>query len=77
VCVFDGTYYKITTTNYISKTSLYATFCMYPSRPWQLKILMFAHLDLHLEVFVPKKKKEIAAAGRWGSHRIPSAGLDG
>jgi hypothetical protein len=30
VCVFDGTYYKITTTNYISKTSLYSTFRMYP-----------------------------------------------
>jgi hypothetical protein len=38
VCVFDDTYYKITTTNYISKTSLYTTFCMYPSRPWPLKI---------------------------------------
>jgi hypothetical protein len=25
VCVFDGTYYKITTTNYTSKTSLYTT----------------------------------------------------
>jgi hypothetical protein len=25
VCVFDGTYYKITTTNYISKTSLHIT----------------------------------------------------
>jgi hypothetical protein len=25
VCVFDDTYYKITTTNYISKTSLYIT----------------------------------------------------
>jgi hypothetical protein len=25
VCVFDGTYYKNTTTNYISKTSLYTT----------------------------------------------------
>ncbi len=25
MCVFDGTYYKITTTNYISKTSLYTT----------------------------------------------------
>jgi hypothetical protein len=25
VCVFDGTYYKITTTNYISRTSLYTT----------------------------------------------------
>ncbi len=23
VCVFDGTYYKITTTNYIFKTSIY------------------------------------------------------
>jgi hypothetical protein len=34
------------------------------------------HLDLYLEVFIPKKK-EIAAAGGWGSHRIPSAGLDG
>jgi hypothetical protein len=44
VCVFDGTYYKITTTNYISKTSLYTTFCMYPSRPLPLKILMFAQL---------------------------------
>jgi hypothetical protein len=44
VCVFDGTYYKITTTNYISKTSLYTTFCKYPSGPWPLKILMFALL---------------------------------
>jgi hypothetical protein len=44
LCVFDGTYYKITTTNYISKTSLYTTFCMYPSGPWPLKILMFALL---------------------------------
>ncbi len=26
VCVFDSTYYKITTTNYISKTSLHTTF---------------------------------------------------
>ncbi len=42
--VFDGTYYKITTTNYISKTSLYTTFRMYPSGPWPLKILMFALL---------------------------------
>jgi hypothetical protein len=31
-------------TNYISKTSLYTTFRMYPSRPWPLKILMFALL---------------------------------
>jgi hypothetical protein len=29
---------------YISKTSLYITFCMYPSGPWPLKILMFALL---------------------------------
>jgi hypothetical protein len=27
--------------------------------------LLLLHLDLHLEVFVPKKK-EIAAAGGWG-----------
>jgi hypothetical protein len=27
-----------------SKTSLYTTFCMYPSGPWPLKILMFALL---------------------------------
>jgi hypothetical protein len=27
--------------------------------------------------FCALKKKEIAAAGGWGSHRIPSAGLDG
>jgi hypothetical protein len=40
VRIFDGTYYKITTTNYISKTSLYTTLHMYPS----LKILMFALL---------------------------------
>jgi hypothetical protein len=44
VCVFDGTYYKITTTNYISKTSLYTTFRMYSLGPWLLKILMFALL---------------------------------
>ncbi len=42
VCVFDNTYYKITTTNYISKTSPYTTFCMYSWGPWPLKILMFA-----------------------------------
>jgi hypothetical protein len=34
----------ITITNYISKTSLYMTFRMYLSRPWPLKILMFALL---------------------------------
>ncbi len=44
VCVFDGTYYKITTTNYISKTSLHTTFRMYPLGPLLLKILMFALL---------------------------------
>jgi len=44
VCVFDGTYYKITITNYIFKTSLYMTFCMYLWGPWPLKILMFAPL---------------------------------
>jgi hypothetical protein len=44
VCVFDDTYYKITTTNNVSKTSLHTTFRMYPSRPWLLKILMFALL---------------------------------
>ncbi len=44
VCIFDGTYYKITTTNYISKTSLYTTFRMFSSWPWPLKILMFALL---------------------------------
>ncbi len=44
VCVFDSTYYKITTTNYISKTSLYTTFRMYSLGPWPPKILMFALL---------------------------------
>jgi hypothetical protein len=44
VCVFDSTYYNITTTNYISKTSLYTTFRIYPSGPWPLKILIFALL---------------------------------
>jgi hypothetical protein len=39
--------------------------------------LLPPHLDLHLEVFVPKKKEIAAAAGGWGSHRIPSAGLNG
>jgi hypothetical protein len=47
VCVFDGTYYKITTTNYISKTSLYTTFHMYSSGPYSPKILMFALLVIH------------------------------
>ncbi len=42
VCVFDDTYYKITTTNYIFKTSLYITFHMYPWGLWPLKILMLA-----------------------------------
>ncbi len=44
VCVFDDTYYKIRTTNYRSKTSLYMTFRMYLSGPSSLKILMFALL---------------------------------
>jgi hypothetical protein len=44
VCVFDGTYYKITTTNYISKTSLYITFRMYSLGPLPLKFLMFTLL---------------------------------
>ncbi len=44
MCLFDNTYYKITTTNYISKTSLCITFRMYSSGPWPLKILMFALL---------------------------------
>jgi hypothetical protein len=44
VCVFDDTNYKITTRNYISETSLYSTFQMYPSGPWPMKILMFALL---------------------------------
>ncbi len=44
VCVYDSTYYKITTTNYISKISLYTTFRMCPSACWPLKILMFALL---------------------------------
>jgi len=44
VCVFDDTYYKITTSNYISKTSLYSTFPMYSLGPWPLKILMFTLL---------------------------------
>ncbi len=35
---------QITTTNYISKTSLYTTFHMYPLRPWLLKMLMFTLL---------------------------------
>jgi hypothetical protein len=44
VCVFEGTYYKITTINYIFKTSLYTKFRMYQLGPWPLKILMFALL---------------------------------
>jgi hypothetical protein len=28
--------------------------------------LLPPHLDLHLKVFIPKKKKEIAAAAGWG-----------
>jgi hypothetical protein len=50
VCVFDDTYYKITTTNYISKTSLYATFHMYSSGPWLLKILMLALLVMPFSI---------------------------
>ncbi len=42
-----STYDKIIITNYISKTSLYTTFHMYPSEPWPLKILMFALLVTH------------------------------
>jgi hypothetical protein len=49
VCVFDDTYYKITTTNYISKPSLYTTFRMYSSGPWPLKILMFA-LNIDIKI---------------------------
>ncbi len=69
VCVFDGTYYKITTTNYISKTSLYTTFRMYPSGPWSLKILMFALLVTR-EIATyswPWEKTETASATAPGS----------
>jgi hypothetical protein len=48
VCVFDGTYYKITTTNYISNTSLDTTFHMYPwgpRRPLLHVILHTVQLD--------------------------------
>jgi hypothetical protein len=45
VCVYLTVHItKITITNYISKTFLYVTFRMYPSRTWALKILMFALL---------------------------------
>ncbi len=47
--VFDGTYYKITITNYISKTSLYTTFRMYSLGPWPLKILLGLLLILILK----------------------------
>ncbi len=47
MCVFDGTYYKMTTTNYIFKTSLYIACSMFSSGPWLLKILMFALLVTH------------------------------
>jgi hypothetical protein len=60
VCVFDSTYYKITTTNYISKTSLYITFHMYPSAPWLLKILMFALLvtrDSNIQLTMVKDRR--------------------
>ncbi len=44
MCVFEDRYYKITATNYIFKTCLCTTFHMYPSRPWLLKVSMFALL---------------------------------
>ncbi len=106
VSVFDGTYYKITTTNYIFKTSLYTTFRTYPWGPWPLKILMFALLvtheiatytwpwektgesffrctwiyilrfsELYLEVFVPRKKKEIAENITAGSGNLKTQNL--
>ncbi len=45
VCVYlMGHITKLQPQNYISKTSLYTTFRMYPWRPLSLKILMFALL---------------------------------
>ncbi len=43
-CVYLTIHTTITPANYISKTSLYTTFRMYPWGPWLLKILMFALL---------------------------------
>jgi hypothetical protein len=37
--------------------------------------LLPPHLDLHLEVFVPRRKRLLQQEE--GIHRIPSAGLDG
>ncbi len=100
MCVFDDTYYKITTTNYISKTSLYTTFHMYPSGPWPLKILMFAllvtreiatyswpwektrngfcrHTWIYILRFSFPRRRRLLQQEDGGSHRIPSAVLDG
>jgi hypothetical protein len=47
VCVYLTIHITKLTTNYISKTSLYTTFRMYPLGLWLLKILMFALLVTH------------------------------
>jgi hypothetical protein len=69
VCV----YYKITTINYISKTSLYITFRMYSLGPWLLKILMFALLvtrDIELKLqFSGSTSKFIWPF--WSEHAFP------
>jgi hypothetical protein len=45
VCVYLTVYItKLQLQTTFFKTSLYTTFRMYPSRPWPLKILMFALL---------------------------------
>ncbi len=45
MCVFDGTYYKITTTNYISKTSLYTTCSIYHISHVSIGTLAAENLD--------------------------------
>jgi hypothetical protein len=46
VCVFDSTYYKITTINYISKTSLYTTFPIYHIPHVFIRTLAAENLDV-------------------------------
>jgi len=46
VCVFDGTYYKITITNYISKTSLRS--CMSSGIVWRIYVEFVTDIDIKI-----------------------------
>ncbi len=76
VCVFDGTYYKITTTNYIFKTSLHTTFRMYPPGPFP-KPLYIPHIPhVSMETLAAENLDVCTDCDPWDSNIQLTMGKD-